>query len=43
MHELVCVGLAGVGSPLVPGYRWDQGTVPVAVTIDAFQPLDAFK
>lgn len=43
MIELVGGGLAGVGFPLVPGYRWDQGTVLVAVNIKAFQPLDAFK
>jgi LDH2 family malate/lactate/ureidoglycolate dehydrogenase len=41
--ELLGGGLSGVGVPLQPGYRWDQGTVLVAVNIEAFQPLDAFR
>jgi LDH2 family malate/lactate/ureidoglycolate dehydrogenase len=41
--ELACAGIAGVGFPLQPGYRWDQGTVIVAVNIAAFQPVDEFR
>jgi LDH2 family malate/lactate/ureidoglycolate dehydrogenase len=43
MIELLGGGLSGVGYPLVPGYTWDQGTVLVAVNIEAFQPPDEFK
>ena len=41
--ELVGGGLSGVGFPLVPGYRWDQGTVLLAVNVETFQSLDTFK
>jgi len=41
--ELIGGGLSGVGFPLVPGYRWDQGTVLLAVNVETFQPLAAFK
>ncbi len=41
--ELIGGGLSGVGFPLVPGYRWDQGTLLVAIDIEAFQPLEHFK
>jgi LDH2 family malate/lactate/ureidoglycolate dehydrogenase len=43
MIELLGGGLSGAGFPLMPGYAWDQGTVLMAVRIDAFQPLDEFK
>ncbi len=43
MVELVGGGLSGVGIPLLPNYRWDQGTVLMAVNIDAFRPLEEFK
>jgi len=43
MIELLSGGLSGAGFPLLPGYRWDQGTVLVAIDIAAFQPLDEFK
>jgi uncharacterized oxidoreductase len=43
MIELVGGGLSGVGFPLVPGYRWDQGTVLMAVNIAVFQPMSSFE
>ena len=43
MIELTGGGLSGVGFPLLPGYRWAQGMVLVAVNIENFQPLDEFK
>lgn len=42
MIELMCGGLSGVGYPLVPGYRWDQGTVLLAINIEAFLPIGNF-
>lgn len=41
--ELAAGGLSGAGNPLQPDYTWSQGTVLVAVRIEAFQPLDGFK
>ena len=43
MIELLSGGLSGAGFPLLPGYRWDQGTTLIAIDIGAFQPLDEFK
>ncbi len=43
MIELMGGGLSGAGFPLLPGYRWDQGTVLLAIDIAAFQPVDEFK
>ncbi|MBX3010504.1 MAG: Ldh family oxidoreductase [Caldilineaceae bacterium] len=43
MIELLGGGLSGAGFPLLPGYRWDQGTVLTAIDIAAFQPIAAFK
>jgi len=43
MIELLSGGLSGAGFPLLPGYRWDQGTVLIAIDIATFQPLDEFK
>ena len=43
MIELLGGGLSGSGFPLLPGYRWDQGTVLMAIDIEAFQPLAEFK
>jgi LDH2 family malate/lactate/ureidoglycolate dehydrogenase len=43
MIELLAGGLSGVGFPLMPDYRWDQGTMLVAVNIAAFQPVEEFK
>ncbi|MFN8442385.1 MAG: Ldh family oxidoreductase [Caldilineaceae bacterium] len=43
MIELLGGGLSGSGFPLLPGYRWDQGTVLMAIDIEAFQPLVEFK
>lgn len=43
MIELLSGGLSGAGFPLLPGYRWDQGTTLIAIDISAFQPLDEFK
>ena len=43
MIELLSGGLSGAGFPLLPGYRWDQGSVLIAIDIAAFQPLDEFK
>jgi uncharacterized oxidoreductase len=40
--ELLGGGLSGVGFPLVPGYKWDQGTALVAIRIEAFQSLPEF-
>jgi len=42
MIELLGGGLSGAGFPLLPGYRWDQGTVLMAIDINAFQPLAEF-
>ena len=41
--ELLSGGLSGAGFPLLPGYRWDQGTTLIAIDISAFQPLAEFK
>jgi LDH2 family malate/lactate/ureidoglycolate dehydrogenase len=43
MIELLGGGLSGVGFPLLPGYRWNQGTVLIATAIGAFQPVAEFK
>lgn len=43
MIELMGGGLSGAGFPLLPGYRWDQGTVLLAIDIAAFQPVAEFK
>lgn len=43
MIELVGGALSGAGFPLMPGYRWDQGTVLIALDIEAFQDPDTFK
>ena len=43
MIELIGGGLSGVGFPLLPAYRWDQGTVISIVNIEAFQPLADFR
>jgi len=43
MIELLGGGLSGAGFPLLPGYRWDQGTVLLAIDIAAFQPVAEFK
>lgn len=43
MIELLGGGLSGAGFPLLPGYRWDQGTVLTVIDIAAFQPVAAFK
>ncbi len=43
MIELLGGGLSGVGFPILPNYRWDQGTVLTAINIEAFQPLDSFR
>ncbi len=43
MIELMGGGLSGAGFPLLPGYRWDQGTVLMAIDIAAFQPVAEFK
>lgn len=42
MIELLGGGLSGAGFPLLPGYRWDQGTVLIAIDIAAFQPVAEF-
>lgn len=41
--ELISGGLSGVGFPLFPNYRGDQGTVLTAVNIAAFQAVEEFK
>ncbi|MCC7362527.1 MAG: Ldh family oxidoreductase [Anaerolineales bacterium] len=43
MIELVGGALSGAGFPLLPDYRWDQGTVLTAINIEAFQPLAEFR
>lgn len=43
MIELLGGGLSGAGFPLLPGYRWNQGTVLMAIDIAAFQPVAEFK
>lgn len=43
MVELLGGGLSGVGFPLTPGYTWDQGSVLIALNIEAFQPLAEFR
>lgn len=43
MIELLGGGLSGAGFPLLPGYRWDQGTVLTIIDIAAFQPVAEFK
>ena len=43
MIELMGGALSGVGFPLMPDYRWDQGTVLTAINIAAFQPLAEFR
>lgn len=43
MIELLGGGLSGAGFPLLPGYRWDQGTVLTVIDIAAFQPVAEFK
>jgi len=43
MIELIAGGLSGAGFPLLPGYRWDQGTVLLAIDIAAFQDVVEFK
>jgi len=40
--ELLGGGLSGVGFPLVPGYKWDQGTALIAIRIEAFRPREEF-
>jgi uncharacterized oxidoreductase len=41
--ELMGGGLSGAGFPIQPGYRWDQGTLLMAINIAAFQPLETFR
>jgi LDH2 family malate/lactate/ureidoglycolate dehydrogenase len=43
MIELIGGGLSGVGFPLLPAYRWDQGTVISVINIETFQPLRDFR
>jgi LDH2 family malate/lactate/ureidoglycolate dehydrogenase len=43
MIELLAGGLSGAGFPLTPGYRWDQGSLLMAIDIGAFQPVETFK
>jgi LDH2 family malate/lactate/ureidoglycolate dehydrogenase len=43
MIELLGGGLSGAGFPLLHGYRWNQGTVLIAIDIAAFQPVAEFK
>lgn len=41
--ELLAGGLSGVGPALLPSYKREQGTMQVAIRIEAFQPLEAFR
>ena len=43
MIEAIGGGLSGVGLPILPDYRWDQGTVLTAIQVEAFQPLAEFE
>ena len=43
MIELLGGGLSGSGTCLQPSYKWDQGTMLMAVNLEAFQPLDEFR
>ncbi len=43
MIEALGGGLSGVGFPIQPGYRWDQGSVITAIQVEAFQPLAEFE
>jgi uncharacterized oxidoreductase len=43
MIELLGAGLSGAGIPLMPGYKWDQGTVLLAIRIEAFRPLEEYN
>jgi LDH2 family malate/lactate/ureidoglycolate dehydrogenase len=41
--ELLAGGLSGAGPALLPDYPRDQGAMLIALRIDAFQPVDAFR
>jgi uncharacterized oxidoreductase len=41
--ELLSGGLSGSGPALSPDYQSDQGTVLIAVNVEAFQPVDEFR
>ena len=43
MIEALAGGLSGVGFPIQPAYRWDQGSVITAIQVEAFQPLAEFE
>ena len=35
--------VSGAGVSLQPDYQWSQGTMMVAINVEAFRPLDAFR
>jgi uncharacterized oxidoreductase len=41
--DLAAGGISGAGNPLQPDYSWSQGTLLVAVRIEAFQPIEDFE
>ena len=43
MIEAMGGALSGASFPIMPNYRWDQGTVLTAIQVDAFQPLAEFE
>ena len=43
MIEAIGGALSGVGFPILPDYRWDQGTVLTAIQVEAFQSLAEFE
>jgi LDH2 family malate/lactate/ureidoglycolate dehydrogenase len=42
MIEAIGGALAGAGFPIQPNYRWDQGTLLIAIQVEAFQAPDEF-
>jgi LDH2 family malate/lactate/ureidoglycolate dehydrogenase len=43
MIEAIGGALSGAGFPIMPNYRWDQGTVLTAIQVEAFQSLAEFE
>jgi uncharacterized oxidoreductase len=43
MIEAIGGALSGAGFPILPNYRWDQGTVLTAIQVEAFQSLVEFE
>ena len=43
MIEAIGGALSGAGFPIMPNYRWDQGTLLTAIQVEAFQSLAEFE